>query len=204
MYDSKTGLTDSILTPGVQQWAYAYDTVGNLTSRSDVSRNYTETFTYDNLYRLIQATKTGNFNNPLSQTITYDNAGNITSKSDVGTYAYVDGTNKLDKISSAKRSLIDLTQIFYSSFGKVTFIKYKEKLSNKGYSLILGYGPLKERVYSNNSKNNTTKYFRYRSLILFSITYSTQIKKFHRGLYLIFQKTSNFYHSCCNFSPPSL
>ena len=24
------------------------------------------------------------------------------------------------------------------------------------------------------------------------------------GLYLIFQKTSNFYHSCCNFSPPSL
>lgn len=58
-----------------------------------------------------------------------------------------------------RKGLNDLTHIFYSSFGKVTFIKYKEKLSNKSYSLILGYGPLKERVYSNNSKNNTTKYY---------------------------------------------
>src|ERR1044071_4838369 len=54
------------------------------TSRRDVNINKTETFTYDNLYRLTQAAVTGS----PALTVAYNAIGNITSKSDVGAYTY--------------------------------------------------------------------------------------------------------------------
>ncbi|HBX19631.1 MAG TPA: type IV secretion protein Rhs, partial [Porphyromonadaceae bacterium] len=52
---------------------------GNLKSRTDITRNITETFGYDNLNRLTNAAGKG---------ITYAANGNITSMGDVGTMEY--------------------------------------------------------------------------------------------------------------------
>jgi RHS repeat-associated protein len=89
-YDAVTGWLETIKTgpgagTGVQNLEYAWDKVGNLTSRKDLNQSgLTETFSYDNLYRVIGAT----LNTGPSVTYAYDARGNITSKSDVGTYTY--------------------------------------------------------------------------------------------------------------------
>lgn len=75
----------------VQNMNYIFDPKKNIMlSRTDVkNNNQTETFNYDNLYRL-----TGyNINNSLTKTISYQNNGNIANKSDVGTYKYDDPTH---------------------------------------------------------------------------------------------------------------
>jgi RHS repeat-associated protein len=89
-YDPVTGWLKSIATgtgggSGTQDLTYEWDLVGNLYKRKDVNQsNLTETFSYDNLYRLTNATlSTGP-----STTFSYDLLGNITNKSDVGSYTY--------------------------------------------------------------------------------------------------------------------
>lgn len=95
-FDAATGRLSTISsvasTPGgdvtVQQLSYAYDALGNLTSRSDTSRNLSESFSYDSLNRLTGSTITPQPPNTNNLTVTYDEIGNIHSKSDVGTYTY--------------------------------------------------------------------------------------------------------------------
>jgi RHS repeat-associated protein len=74
----------------VQNMNYTFDPKKNvMLSRTDVKNIQTETFNYDNLYRL-----TGyNINNSLTKTISYQNNGNIATKSDIGTYKYDDPTH---------------------------------------------------------------------------------------------------------------
>lgn len=89
-YDAVTGLLKTIQSgvgggTGVQNLAYTWDLVGNLSSRKDVNQsNLTETFYYDNLYRLDYSQLNGITNLDLS----YNSLGNISTKSDVGTYTY--------------------------------------------------------------------------------------------------------------------
>lgn len=89
-YDAVTGWLKSIQSgvgggTGVQNLAYTWDLAGNLKSRKDVNQsNLTETFVYDNLYRLDYSQLNGVTNLDMA----YDALGNITSKSDVGTYTY--------------------------------------------------------------------------------------------------------------------
>jgi RHS repeat-associated protein len=93
--DAVTGWLKTIQTgvgvgTGVQNLAYEWDLAGNLAKRKDVNQsNLTETFVYDNLYRLDYSQLNGVTNLDLS----YDLLGNITYKSDVGTYTY-DATKK--------------------------------------------------------------------------------------------------------------
>jgi RHS repeat-associated protein len=89
-FDGVTGRLKTIQTgpgggTGIQNLAYTWDLAGNLGSRKDVNQsNLTETFFYDNLYRLDYSQLNGVTNLDLA----YNALGNITSKSDVGNYTY--------------------------------------------------------------------------------------------------------------------
>jgi len=74
--------------PLVQDLQYSYDSVNNLTARTDAVNNITETFDYDNLDRLINHIRTKETESPVTTTVEYDAIGNITFKSDVGHYSY--------------------------------------------------------------------------------------------------------------------
>ncbi len=85
---AKTILATSILSGDVQNLTYAWDTLGNLTSRIERSgsKNLTESFDYDDLNRL---TDHGVSGSRVTTTYDVDNLGNIKTKSDVaGTYQY--------------------------------------------------------------------------------------------------------------------
>lgn len=76
----------------VQNLTYSYDSVNNLSSRTDLISNVAETFKYDNLDRLTAHNKDG----ALVTSVAYDEIGNITYKSDVGNYLYnPSGTNSI-------------------------------------------------------------------------------------------------------------
>lgn len=69
----------------VQKLTYTWDAAARLQSQTDGNQsNVSETFTYDSLNRLYQATVSGQG----TRTYLYDLTGNLTSKSDFGSYAY--------------------------------------------------------------------------------------------------------------------
>ena len=76
---SGTGGSDS----NVQNLRYVWDAVGNLSNRQDLRQGLTESFSYDSLDRLTQASGAGG-----TLTMTYDAIGNLMSRSDVGSYTY--------------------------------------------------------------------------------------------------------------------
>lgn len=129
-YDKKRGLIERISTPGIQEWQYTFDAVGNLTSRRDIRRNLTESFGYDGLSRLTAVRRNGN----TEQTISYDGAGNIVYKSDVGCYNYQDGTNRLSSISDCACQPMAWDEIRYNSFGKITLVRSADR------SMTIAYG----------------------------------------------------------------
>ncbi len=89
-----TGLTataDGQTSGNVIHQNYGYDSLGNLTSRSDTSPSVgtQESYSYDSLNRLTTATLLGGAVSPPTTTeVQYDARGNITYKSDVGRYWY--------------------------------------------------------------------------------------------------------------------
>ncbi|MCX6785662.1 MAG: FG-GAP-like repeat-containing protein, partial [Candidatus Komeilibacteria bacterium] len=76
----------------IQDLAYGYDSVGNITRLVDSSQTNlakTTDYSYDDLYRLTGATVTASANNQnYQQTYAYDPIGNILAKSDIGNYIY--------------------------------------------------------------------------------------------------------------------
>lgn len=84
----QTGIVaaDGTLNATVQNDAYSFDAIGNLTTRSQYfgSTSLTESFTYDSLNRLISATPLGG----TSVAVHYYPSGNIYIRTDVGTYDY--------------------------------------------------------------------------------------------------------------------
>lgn len=72
----------------VQNLAYQYDALGNLSARSDANQNLAETFSYDNLNRLTSATVNSAGAGIVTQSFAYDALGNLTAKNDLGNYAY--------------------------------------------------------------------------------------------------------------------
>jgi YD repeat-containing protein len=88
-FDPLTDRLTSILagtSNAVESFSYTYDALGNLLTRADANENLTETFSYDNLNRLLSATVSANIA-PV-KTFAYGPIGNLLSKSDVGTYSY--------------------------------------------------------------------------------------------------------------------
>ena len=89
-YNTDTGRLTGISAGnagGVSSFAYTYDTLGKLITRSDANTSLSESFGYDALHRLTSSTVSLT-PTPLVKTFTYDGIGRLTSKSDVGTYTY--------------------------------------------------------------------------------------------------------------------
>ncbi len=135
-HDARKGTVSYIYTPGVQNWTYDYDAVGNLVKRRDIGRNLTESFCYDGLNRLLEVKQNGK----VIQSISYDASGNIVEKSDVGSYTYAEGSNRLTSITDCVRSPLTWNEIEYNSFDKVTYASSDNK------SISITYGPDKERA----------------------------------------------------------
>ncbi len=92
-YNDATGWMDGIYSfnsamATVQLNSYSFDDVGNLLSRTDQRQGLTETFTYDDLDRVLTADIAGGTGTYVPRTYSYDALGNIINKSDVGNYLY--------------------------------------------------------------------------------------------------------------------
>jgi RHS repeat-associated protein len=111
----------------VQNFAYSYDAIGNLLSRSDANNALSESFTYDNLNRLTSATVGVN----ITKSFSYNKIGNLLSKSDVGTYIYpAAGQPFPHAVSSISGSIVNTT-FSYDPNGNLT----------SGNGLAISYTP---------------------------------------------------------------
>lgn len=150
-FDAVTGWLKSIQSgvgggSSVQNLAYTWDLVGNLLSRKDINQsNLTETFAYDNLYRLDYSQLNGVQNLDMA----YDALGNITSKSDVGAYTY-DPTKKhqLASTSNGWSFSYDNNGNLQAGRGATitwTSYNYPSQISSGGLNSSFSYTP--ERQY---------------------------------------------------------
>ncbi|MCE6988167.1 RHS repeat-associated core domain-containing protein [Dyadobacter sp. CY323] len=155
------GIPKQFTTAGVQNleltWDYAK---GNLNKRKDYVKNKEESFTYDNLNRLLSATVLGK----AAQTTTYQPSGNISSKSDAGqTFSYhPTKPNALTGVASPTTAIPILTQdITYTAFNQPE--KLTENGSGQPYELTYTYGADYQRLKGVMKKNaaliNTHYYF---------------------------------------------
>ena len=97
--DPATGLIRTIQSgvgdsAAVQDLGYAFDSLGNLTTREDFIQDVYERFTYDRLNRLTGATvhDADDDTARAAKTYRYDAIGNIVNKSDLGAADYVYGS----------------------------------------------------------------------------------------------------------------
>ncbi|WP_291200382.1 FG-GAP-like repeat-containing protein [Dyadobacter sp.] len=155
------GIPKLFSTAGVQNLELTWDyPKGNLTKRKDYIKNKEESFTYDNLSRLLSATVTGK----PAQTTTYELSGNIASKTDAGqqfSYHPVK-LNALAGIIAPTTALPMLTQdITYTAFNQPE--KITENGSGQPYELTYtydaGYQRIKGVMKKNGALINTHYYF---------------------------------------------
>ena len=148
------GIPTRYYTAGTQDlnltWNYQ---TGNLTSRNDAIKSKTESFTYDNLNRLLTATVTG----LPGLTINYASGGNITSKTDVGNYTYHPSKiNAVTNVTNTPGNLPTLTQsITYTSFYQPATV------SENNYQLTYTYASDLQRIKSELKQSGTTVKRRY-------------------------------------------
>lgn len=116
------GYPSSTITGNVQDYRYVFDAItGNLTSRQNYLRSKSESFTYDNLDRLLTAS------GPQNLTMTYNANGNLSTKSDIGTTAFGYGSGAgpyaLTGVTSSTNVIPTVLQtITYTSFESVATI----------------------------------------------------------------------------------
>jgi RHS repeat-associated protein len=148
-YNTLTGTVQNIKTPGIQDWSYTFNSLGNLMQRKDNSRGLTEDFGYDIYNRLEKVLKNGT----QSLAMTYDKDGNILTKSDVGKYIYDSGNKTVVSIEAYPGTIYNYEQqnITYTSFDKVRTIWQGAD------SLILTYGTSYERKIADVYKNRVLK-----------------------------------------------
>lgn len=133
----------------IQDFSYSFDkATHNLTSRSDNTREKTESFTYDNLNRLISYG---------GVTATYDAKGNITSKGGIGQYSYGLSSKPyaLTGVPSGTRIPSTLQEITYTSFSR------PQKISEDGYTTEFTYNASLDRVRSASSTGSGNPTYNY-------------------------------------------
>jgi RHS repeat-associated protein len=166
-YDSY-GFVDGITTVKsgsyLQNWDYNFNpATGNLTGRTGLNssgNSVQETFTYDDLNRLLTYSIGANTN-----TVVYDEngLGNITNKTDVGGYDYTLGVHNVASISDPTTLMQNLPKqaLEYTKFNKVSYIR-DSTASLHARELFLTYGPDQQRVstvYKIDNVVKKTKYF---------------------------------------------
>jgi RHS repeat-associated protein len=148
------GTPTRYLTSGVQDlnlsWNYQS---GNLTSRYDATKGKTESFTYDNLNRLLSSSGTGLSTNNM----TYEGNGNISDKTDVGLYIY--GLSKINAVSFVFNTPGTLPLTAHS----VTYTPYFQPavITEGSYQMTLTYAADYERIKSVLTQNGATVNTRY-------------------------------------------
>ena len=159
-FDAVTGWIDS-LQAGVggggalQNQSYLFDQVGNVTQRQDNNKGLTESFYYDNLYRLSYSTLANNGTTATNLQMGYDTAGmgNIASRSDVGNgSAWVyDPTHLHQVLTAGPNSYVyDLNGNVTSRNGSAiqwTSYNYPSVINNGGESETFAYDQDRQRYY---------------------------------------------------------
>ena len=151
-HDVARGFIERIATAGVQDFSYALNEVGCLTGRTDNLRSLHETFTYDDLDRLVEVSRGGT----VTQQMAYDAAGNVTSKTGVGTQiGYQDGTNRVSYIRGGNYTPVQWSELRYSTFNKVTRVSYGSS------TLTIAYGWDRQRKLAVSTVDGvaTTRYY---------------------------------------------
>ena len=152
------GLLTGIHTGSLQYYNYIYDYgSGNMMQRSDVNRNISESFSYDNLNRLTHSETYNQEQSVLSQNFSYNNNGNIDSTTLGGAYTYDQTHPHAVSMISNPSGLNDSTlqTIDYTSFNKVRQIIQGTK------QLDITYGIDRNRIKTvfQDSASQLTKYF---------------------------------------------
>lgn len=116
--DAVTGLVNAIRSgPGggasLQNLAYQWDAVGNLTQRQDLNQALTESFNYDDLNRLTRSQA-----GAAVTTLGYDPLGNLASKGGVGSYAYE--SSKLHAVTRVTPATGPAATYAYDANGNMT------------------------------------------------------------------------------------
>lgn len=133
-----------------RQLNYTYDNKGFIASRTDSKVNQTETYSYDNLDRLISYA----INGVVAASFTYANSGNISTNSKVGTYSY--SNNKPHAVTGIAGNIacpISASQcdVSYNLRNKPTCI------SENGYSITLDYDAAGMRRHAYFRQGNTNQ-----------------------------------------------
>ncbi|KAA0992689.1 polymorphic toxin type 23 domain-containing protein [Dyadobacter aurulentus] len=146
------GIPKLFATAGIQNLDLTWDyPKGNLDKRKDLIKNKEESFTYDNLNRLLTATVLGK----PAQVTSYSPSGNITAKSDAGqTFKYHPAKlNAVTGIVSPTTAIPLFTQeITYTAFNQPE--KILEDATGQPYELTYSYGADYQRLKGVMKKNN--------------------------------------------------
>src|SRR5690606_12717178 len=171
-YDPATGQLQTITTgrsgnpTSVQNLAYDWDAVGNLTQRQDLNRSLTEAFSYDELNRLQQTALNSVVTDPLS----YDALGNIQQKTVAGaatTYVYdlagAAGPHAVTALTDSAGATVASYQ--YDANGNlisgnghsVTWdaANYPTAISQGDHTTAFTYGPDRQRITQTETQNGT-------------------------------------------------
>lgn len=167
---------------------------GNLINRMDMTgtRNFQETFHYDDLDRLDESNGIAGLIN-----IIYNPDGTIEQKTDIGNY-YSYHSNHPDGVEYITNSSVispKTQDINYTTFNKVNEIIEENNLLSLTYGLDISYGPDQQRVKTilNDQQGNTiaTKYFdsAYEKLITGGHTYEINYINAPTGLCAMYVTT---------------
>jgi RHS repeat-associated protein len=127
-YDDATGRLTGVDAgvgggTGVANYDFAYDNLGNLTSRIDHKQsNFTESFSYDALNRMTAYQITGY----AAVGVTYSKGGNVLTRSDLGTLAYGQGNDGPQEVTTCTGCTINgaVNPLFdYDANGSMTDMK---------------------------------------------------------------------------------
>jgi RHS repeat-associated protein len=174
-FDAVTGWLASIQSgvgggTGLQNQSYLYDLVGNVTQRQNNALGLTESFCYDNVYRLDHSTLTGLCTGTTNLQMAYDATGNITSRSDIAagaawTYSAIHRHQALQAGDASHTYTYDPNgnAITRNAFS-ITWSSYNYPLTinASGESATFSYGPDHEKwkqVYTGPSVSETTTYY---------------------------------------------
>ena len=182
----------------IQDLAYRWDTLGNLTRRWEYSgsKSLQESFSYDRQNRLTQAAVTGG----ATTNVTYDSRGNIKSKTGVGTYRYGAGTAGPHAVTSITggssytydRNGNNLTgdgrTLHYTSFDKVY------RITKGTHTTRFTYGPDRARFlredWQGASLTTRTLYVGASEYHTNNSTGATEIKRMVAGALITLRYTS--------------
>ncbi len=156
----------------VQDLTVTFDSIGNLSERTDHLNNYHETSGYDDLNRLTSINADMGNGDIRTTDITYNNLGNILTKTGVGTYKYGSqcatgyGPHAVCEITGSKNAsyTYDLNGNMVSGDGRtIAYTTFdKPSLIQKGSAATeYSYGPSRNRYFRRDTVNGKVTDYTY-------------------------------------------